>query len=65
MKKVNKLNNLPKLTEIFYSIYASWHGCALKESERGIPIGSLCDVCSEMVKDHVSRVQNLKVNELN
>ena len=27
-------------------IYAVWHGCALRKSERGIPAGTLCDSCN-------------------
>ncbi len=37
-------------------IYATWHACALPKREIGLPKGTLCDACNEMVAAHVQDI---------
>lgn len=39
------------------SIYRMWHACGLKEAERGIPKGTLCDSCLSSIAMHMSRIK--------
>jgi hypothetical protein len=44
---------------VLTGVYSSWHGCALKKEERGIPSGTLCDLCSEEIKWRVAQLLDL------
>lgn len=35
---------------VLKSIYATWHMCGLRRSERGLKKGRLCDVCLEHIE---------------
>lgn len=42
------------------SVYRTWHACGLKIAERGIPKGTLCDSCREMIAAHMKRIRDPK-----
>ncbi len=44
------------------AVYRDWHLCALPAAERGIPKGTLCDDCNEIIeatmKDLIAESRN-------
>jgi hypothetical protein len=39
------------------SIFATWHACALRKPENGLPKGTLCDDCNAYIKAHMEDIR--------
>lgn len=37
-------------------IYTMWHACGLPKAEGGLPKGTLCDDCNDMIAAHVKDI---------
>jgi hypothetical protein len=39
------------------SIFSTWHACALRRPENGLPKGTLCDDCNAFIKAHMTDIK--------
>ena len=44
---------------VIRGIYKNWHACGLRKAERGMPVGTLCDMCQEEIRWRVAQMMDL------